>query len=198
MYSTGFFPPLLFFLNWFAKSLCISRKLTSKQTNMKRKKQKNNKVHKALKRGVYISLGFVSCAMFRIEKRDWSNRKEILGKENSCALSCSTADYLHRWEVALSTLNLILLTIKLGLMIFTNLSTATQFINETQFCLKKCHITEYFTLISSVIVRTLHFLWGTRKEKASCWQRKQKMLASRYMGMGKDALLIMLSHKNTK
>lgn len=135
----AFFPPLLFFLNWFAKSLYISRKQTNKQAN---KHEKNpTKAHKALKRGVYISLGFVSCAMFRTKKRDWSNRKEVSGKENSCVLSCSTADYLHRWEVALSALNLILLTIKLGLMLFTNLSTATQLINVTQFCLKKCHIT---------------------------------------------------------
>lgn len=60
-----------------------------------------------------------------------------------CILLCSTADSFPSQKVALSALNicLILLTIKLGLMLFTNLSMATQFINETQFCLKKSHVT---------------------------------------------------------
>lgn len=70
------------------------------------------------------------CLVLKIEA-------EVTGEYQGTA-----ADSLSSCEVALSVLNvcLTLPTFKVGLILFTNLSMATQF-TETQFCLEKGHVT---------------------------------------------------------
>lgn len=94
--------------------------------------------------------------MFSVENRG-SCDKRVPGKERVCTLSSSTADSPSSCEVALSALNfyLSLPTVKLGLVLFTNLSMATELTDKTQFCLENSHVTEGFALISAGAVYTL-------------------------------------------